>query len=960
MALNAQITGTPLTNIRANDYRALQYVALVPNDTVCQATVATVPTGNVWAQVTIAAPSLGSVAAIKSFQTVIFSTTSDYRATMTYKTYMRAGSSGTTLNIAQNSQALEVGNYITVLNTYEVFEKPAIERGGTLYFDWDIPFRRILPVETALPTAVVLTDDVVSYQPSPSVSGLDADASGGVTYAWSSSNGSDSFSNAAIASPVITLQAASFRWLRLEYTMNSVTNLRVIAVWTVPKSHATVTAPGFVDEGGSVANITHDAELGWSCTLPAYSGISDVMPDTFLCVFSDNWYNGTKGAITSNIDFVGYLGQETTRTRGDERYGTISEAAFTCNSIGSRLADTPVSTLSITSTVSPSVWFDIEEPTPIRVAQLLLSELSTVGHLCSFSFNSDHTDFVGNGDVFSNTPDVLYEALFEILDTINALIQYKPDGRMDIVRNLVELDSTARDAATTVVQVLIDDILDLQVNFDPVKRVRQLIVSGGWFDTFFEDYTPRNAYVPPIVDNRGIDKPRQVNQILTTNSTELEAQTELAQRAANKYAALNLTTEVTLTLKDEWYFLIPDKGVWFTFGIAVTDTARGITYDANTRWQLISMSYSTNNREGRRTVNATFRVETSNTGAYIEVAAPEEFPSYDVQPITAPPYTGGDYDDWWDNKDPAPPEEPNPTDPDCENGGFRVRDSLGYDTTRAALNGERLKIAIRGNGGLQGAKSAVVRTVDFDGGYGSYTLSIVNTGSATLSSIVVGGGGNPNNCVIMTQPTVLANSGFNATIRIDLGEVRTVESFEFDGWFNDNRPLGSATGAFGLFKLVLYDADEVSIYDSGFKSLITNKSVWFDGTPPTGFTGLSVSGVRYASLIFSVGSSGVARNAEYRIDNIVVTCPEEVGVQGDAFYYSEDSTTWQAYGAGDGFLLNNMQPASIPPFNSNHTYVLLIASATAGSQLYDFESPYARSEAENWSIQTVTCFLGVP
>ena len=141
----------------------------------------------------------------------------------------------------------------------------------------------------------------------------------------------------------------------------------------MPENLETVVTLGFVGENGDVADIGYTQSDGWSCSIPAFDGISSVRPGTFCCVFSLETYNNTAGSIESNIDFVGYLGDESTVTRGDEQYGIVSETRFTVNGFGTMMNITPIATIAPIQATSPVAWNQIKNPTPVRVLVYLLS-----------------------------------------------------------------------------------------------------------------------------------------------------------------------------------------------------------------------------------------------------------------------------------------------------------------------------------------------------------------------------------------------------------------------------------------------------------------------------------------------------------------------------------------------------------------------------------------------------------
>jgi hypothetical protein len=76
-------------------------------------------------------------------------------------------------------------------------------------------------------------------------------------------------------------------------------------------------------------------------------------------------------------------------------------------------------------------------------------------------------------------------------------------------------------------------------------------------------------------------------------------------------------------------------------------------------------------------------------------------------------------------------------------------------------------------------------------------------------------------------------------------------------------------------------------------------------------------------------------------------------------YYWLEGESAQAYDNPYGLLIEGNQPTSIPPYNPEHEYSVFDI-VTSGPVLYEFDSPYGNSNAENWSVQIITCFLSVP
>jgi hypothetical protein len=955
MTLASTISAGNLTNIRADAYHALQCVVVVPDAIVVQFTPSAAPSTSVYADITVGTVASGSMSDVKSFQTVIYSTTTDYQATELYRTYVRKVSGTTTLYISQCAQSLTTSIYVTVLNQYDVFEKPGTVRNGTRYNDYDVAFRRLLPVETALPSAIVLTDGTTAWSPTASPQEMDNDATSTFTHAWESSNSNDTLdSGGTTNNPSWTLQANAFRWIRYTGTdSNGNAILRVIAVWTVPKDLSSVLILGFIGQSNDVANISYAQGQGWSCTLPAISGISDIPQGQMVCVFSVETYNATRGSIESHIDFVGYLGDETTVTGGDEQYGVISETRFIVNGFNDLLLDTPLSPIDITSTSSPSSWDSIENPTPARVATYLLTEFTTLGHLCGIKVPSDHTDFIGDNNILDSDIDMVYDAISYQADAFDGIIQYSRDGVIDITRNLVQLDDTARNAADTVCAMTPTDWLSFEVTVSPRPTLRYLVVYAGVLNTTSNDYDIYRAIVPPVPDNRGVDEQERPNIIITTNSSDADARTELAQRSANLYAALNPTDTIRVTLKDEWRFLQPDVGTWYTFTIGATDTVRGWAYDSNTRWQLLDISYSSNNETGRKEVQATFRKETSNTGANIEVSRVVIDPANEINavPGTLPPFSGGDLGltdgEWFDGFDTSPASDPAPPGADCEFIGFRPKDGVGAETDQSALTSEAVAYQVSGFGKLQTAEDVLD---DFAGGAQDWYSNQVGDHYAADDEIKVGDSGSHTGGLwTYGDVTRLSDNTISRICQIDydLGASKKITSLTV----TYNLTKGTLGGGNPVFNWYVSD-DNVTwtLIEGLLPSEVSN------GTGLT-YTYENTTGLDARYLSVFVRSSQLAQNGSCAITQIEYTTAD---VYGDALYQWVDENEPTAYGSGDGLLFEAAQPLSIPSYSEDHAYSLYDNSVDSGPLIFDFETPYTLAQLDNWSIQILVCFLGVP
>lgn len=920
MSIVPQLTAQTLTDIRAGGYRQMQHLALCPNEVVVQFTPDAANSEDIYAEIPVGTVNSGSVADVRQYMTVIYSLTTDFVASELFRTFVRRAlvtdispnDTGRIL-VGEAGQSFSSGTVITVLNTYDVLSVPRVERDGVQYANWDIAFRRLLPVESALPSVVVLTDGVTSYNPTASPVAVDANANSTFVHAWASSNSNDTIdSDGTTASPTFTLAANSFRWLRYTFTdSNTNSNTRVIAVWTVPTD---MSSANNIVTIGSGADLTYDPEMGYVGSVPAFAGVDGLLRDTFCCVYVDEWINGSKQAVDSNVQFVGYLADESTSVRGEPQFGRAAEARLELHGFGSMLSRTPISQLPVTRTSSPAAWGDIESPTPGRAAVYYLSEHTTLTTLCAVVLPSDDTDYTATGDIFANSETIALDALIGVLDITNAKPQFSAAGQLYITRRIVHLDTSARDAATVVATLEQSDLLSYTLERG-IKTVNQLVVYGGLYNSTNDTYDVFRAFVPPRPDIRGTEVQQVVNQLLEADSTALAAQGELRERAANRYAAISPAYTLRAELRASWGFLQPDVGAWYRLPIDPTlpqeANPLGVGFASSTRWVLIEVSTVADNRNGTRTVSATWRIETQQTGANVDVAAIEnsEANNLNLLPAILPPFSGGTLDltggQYFDSLDTGPPSLPPPPSENCENGGFRVQNASGYETTESALNGESISSLVGGSGLIY--KPQVLESFTMPGDSAAYTSGSVNTVSGVQYRVTVTG-----SITVNSAGTFIVTPGARS---LDNGATYSVANMaEFS---DGSRPA----------------PENPEYTPSNTYTYIRSGN----GSPIS----LRVSDTAYGD---NVGSWDVT--------------VEVIALRGDAFYFWDETRPPQAF-TNAGLFIEGSVPSAIPPYSEQHEYEVFFTS-TSGPISYTYNLPYPASNAENWSIRTQTCFNGVP
>lgn len=952
MTLTSALISQNLTDIRSGIYQAMQVVLRVPKTVVVQFQPSVAPSTDVFAQITVGTVASGDMANIKEGQLVIFSSTSDYQATDSFHTRVRKVNGTTILYVGENSQTLTTSHYVTVLDAYEIQEKL---RKSTALVDWDITFRKLRPVETALQSAYVFFNDVVTFNETASPIVMDDDASSISTHAWESSNSNDTLdSGGSTATPTFTLEANSFRWLRYTFTDDlGLSNFRAIPVWTIGKDYNNPYIIPVDDGSGLTADISFDAELGRTCSFTAYADADELLNRNMICVASDEWYGGRtnsdRQSIRTNINFIGYLQSESANQQADETHGRVSDVAFVAEGFGHQLARQNISEVTIIQTnASATAWDAIQDPTPGRILTYRLTEYSTASSLMAVGIPSDDSDFVGD-DLTLDSGKLLDDLRF-IADGYNAEIQFDVTGKLDMCRDLNFLGTTDRNAAPVVATLTPADYTDgYTIEFEHGFSTSEVNITAGSYQTSSDSYSLFEGIAPAEARYSEGDSLVLSNQVLETDNTAQENITELAQRAANFLAFNNPTWILRANMPDWWLaVLCPDVGSWWQHNIASTDTARGKVFDSSNRWQLVQVNYQSNSRLGIRRGDCIWRHETESTGASVR-AAPivNDFESdINYLPAIAPPFSGADLGDtggdWYDSQDPQPPSEPTPPGQDCELGGFRPKTLSSYETSTPALNGELVEITVRGRGQVQ-------QGTDYD-----FTAS-----NQSFTAVAQSGSGDP-------QGTYTSSVGWEDTDTED----------QFNNWHRgvaierSGLSLGTVTKVVVTFDYEKGDPLGFSgSATAGFISLngstVASRTFdnFSDGSDLTWeWTGSVTSVTSLSVRIDSDGDSTSDANLQGSVTIKSIQINDNT-IYGDSFYEwtgsLESPENVAAYGSGDGLLIEGSQPASIPPFSPTSEYTLY-DTVTSGPILYEYGEPYGTVNMGNWSIQIITCFKGVP
>lgn len=615
MTFPAALDSTAYTKLRgtgavAPTYSADQYLCLGSNTIVCQATIATVPSTDSFASVTVNTPSMGAVASIEAGMTVLIGTSTTLRAAY-FTGRARLNGSGSTVSLNETSAPIQVGDVLTVLRDYRLFGKLGRESSGSYFKDYSLTFTPPGPLIYNLQSAYagVVSGTPTGYTVSFAPLAL-AVTSGATISAWAwtiPSGGTITVGSASTQNITVRFDAAAAEyWIKLIVTdSGGRTSTRRFPVWAIPANLSTTVALGF--EG---AQIERDIDGGHLANVKAFTGVDTLLDNTLACILSVERYNGTETFVVSNIEFVGRLRTGQYSTRADFTYSVLQEGAYDIEGIGAQLARVSAPSIYMRSKTSPVVWDEIKDLTLWRAMWYLLFH-STFHELHSLSFDETGTTY--RYPAIQTQGGNLFDAITDLAQSITAGMEFASSGACKIARHASYQTTAERNALTTVANFTDADWLDFNLTHEEVETIGAVGGDGGSFNTTSGKVLALLGNAPKVAQGNADGTSNLPRQILTANLTKAGAISELAARLGHHYAFANPVDLLNVTFPDGYHWLIPSNSQWYTFTIAASENTGGRVFTTAERWQCQNVSYGHNHETGGREVYATFRRESVGT-----------------------------------------------------------------------------------------------------------------------------------------------------------------------------------------------------------------------------------------------------------------------------------------------------------------------------------------------------------
>jgi hypothetical protein len=599
------------TSLIPPTYAASGYTIFIQGELVFKTTLSVTPTGTSYAQVTFGATISGDPDDVIANMTVLISATDDMRAAI-FVGRARAAISGSVLKINETSEALLSGYYVYVLRDFRLFDRLARLVSNVQKKDYDISYRLPSPAITGLQSAYAGvcsgTPEVLTLSFAPTGFAIASGATiNNSSWVWSiPSGGTITVGSSTTQNITVEFDAGFKDWITVQVSdSNAHIGYFHFAVGAVPSDFSDV-----VTLAVKGAQLSCD-ENGWSGSIEAFSGVDSLIDNTLVIIFDVERYNNSETSINGNVKFVGRLRKEANQTTSDELYSQLKSASYDLEGALAQFGRVEHLPFTLIDKASPTAFDQITNLTMWRAIAYTLYWHSTFLELFSLTFDSTDTTFrylalpTQGGNILAVINDLAV--------SINATLESAPTGETRVYRNAVYETSGQRAALVTVLDGTTQDYINIDsLELEEVDTSGKIQASGGFYNSVSGKVTPLLSLAPGVAQGIGEGIGTFGRQVLAANVTQAIAQAELNTRCGHEYEVKRRNgTFLNLTLPPGYNFLIPSRSQWYTWTLAANDTTGGRAYTSATRWQLFSVQVQQDNDIGTKTVQATFKQETS-------------------------------------------------------------------------------------------------------------------------------------------------------------------------------------------------------------------------------------------------------------------------------------------------------------------------------------------------------------
>jgi hypothetical protein len=618
---SAALTNDQKTKLRntggttSRQYACDQLVFLCPNAPVFNARVNGAITGAPFASIAYDTPTFGAYTDIRVGQLLIVSPTNNARDLNAISFRVREDDPITSSTIPVNETSVDIANdsYIFVFNTYPLRDRlarPDPANPSTAQFkDYAKPFELLPPLVAGIQMSYVQKVDpdtgVATFSLDASDSFATDDtvfAANDLTFLWDfDDTGAINIIGGGLDQDNIEFEIdEGFQWghLTIEDLNGTLTTLNF---QLHPWGDTYTPVLGF--DG---AAITDDITNGHGVSVVAFTEVSDVLDNTWMTIVrNDEQYNGVAGQLIAGdayyVEFVGLLSQESSTGRGDPLFSFVSDVTFEVTGIAQRLGQINMQAIGMRNNSAPSVWDEIDELMPWRAVVHIWSRHTTAATLIPLVFTAD----VKNTSYFYPyfaTPlgGNLLSSINYILNSINASLEFWPNGTVESVRDIRYETELDRSGYLTLFDITVQDFYEISISKRHLPPVGKVYAEGGFFNATNSTVIACKSIAPGTAQQIGTDTPTLGQQVLTEAGSQVEAQTELNERAGN-FNAIVSDDGNTVTLVIPGGYLpcfYASRNVLYT--LTYSDPTRGISYTTATKWMCAGTSSQHSNEKGSR------------------------------------------------------------------------------------------------------------------------------------------------------------------------------------------------------------------------------------------------------------------------------------------------------------------------------------------------------------------------
>jgi hypothetical protein len=555
--VNPVLTETQIGYLRSRQ-RARYIAVFDPCAVVFRARVAVVPDAadGTYLNIDYNTVSVGAYTDILDGMTYIISATTDHTQEL-YRGYVAAMPTSTTLPINEAAFPLSTSYYITVLDTYEVWQK--VRKGALV--GGHLAFERSAPTITGVPS--------VSFKESETTESFTLTALGQATedgesidsYEWSVLGETSSTDTITVDVPADT---HVWGWVKVTDTLGTSTRLNFRLI---NRKRFGSTLPSAVCDN---PRITRNWG-GHHVSIRAYQGVSlsSLLNGCAMVIVSAVALEAGPVAIDPVV-FVGYLTKEANNSESI----TDKSVSFEASSPWEIASQSAMNQIAVRDSATPTVWDQLNYPTPQRVTAHILSRYSTVLNVCGLNLDDvDSTWYSGEANVKSNS---IGDAVNDfVLSEINAHVTSAASGELYVRRDLRYTDTDTRDDADVVWTLTKTDISSLNYTARHDEKTGRVIIG---FRTFYTNRSPSKGgkgVAPAVTLGRSPETQTRPNQLLPADLSDADTLMAAAERVGNILAAENTPFELGASVRPQLQYLNPNNFQWLTLSLPASVMTRG-------------------------------------------------------------------------------------------------------------------------------------------------------------------------------------------------------------------------------------------------------------------------------------------------------------------------------------------------------------------------------------------------